>query len=178
MTSDPAIADPGRESPRPDGCWRVTTGHQDPDTVARLLRLLPTWFGMPASNEAYVQAARELPTYLAWPAASGGSEAAAGPVGALLARRHFPVAAEIHLMAVDPALHRQGVGRALVHALEADLTADGVELLQVKTLGASHPDAGYKLTRQFYAAMGFQPLEEMIGVWGPQNPCLIMVKRL
>lgn len=65
-----------------------------------------------------------------------------------------------------------------MHALEADLTADGVELLQVKTLGASHPDAGYKLTRQFYAAMGFQPLEEMIGVWGPQNPCLIMVKRL
>jgi ribosomal protein S18 acetylase RimI-like enzyme len=45
-------------------------------------------------------------------------------VGVLLARRHFPGAAEIHLMAVDPGWHRRGIGRALVAALEADLIAD------------------------------------------------------
>jgi ribosomal protein S18 acetylase RimI-like enzyme len=80
-------------------------------------------------------------------------------------------------MAVEPATHRRGVGRRLVEALEADLIADGVELLQVKTLGPSRPDAGYDRTRQFYAAMGFRPLEEIDGLW-PENPCLIMVKLL
>jgi GNAT superfamily N-acetyltransferase len=91
--------------------------------------------------------------------------------------RHFPGSAEIYLMAVESALHRQGIGRALVEALEADLLADGVELLQVKTLGPSLPDAGYEKTRRFYGRMGFRPLEEIPDLW-PGNPCLIMVKVL
>ncbi len=62
-------------------------------------------------------------------------------------------------------------------ALEDDLLADGVELLQVKVLGPSQPDASYEQTRQFYARMGFQPLEEIHDLW-PGNPCLIMVKIL
>ncbi len=159
--------------------WRVTAGEQDPRTVQRLLGLLPTWFGIPASNEAYVAAARELPTYLAWPDRPGEpGRAATQPAGVLLAQRHFPQAAEIHLMAVDPALHRRGAGRALVTALEAGLGADGVELLQVKTQGPSHPDPGYALTRQFYLSMGFRPLEETTQWWGAASPCLIMVKAL
>ncbi len=80
-------------------------------------------------------------------------------------------------MAVDPAEHRHGAGRALVTALERDLIADGVRLLQVKTLGPSRPDAGYARTRKFYQAMGFEPVEEITGLW-PENPCLIMVKPL
>lgn len=154
--------------------WLVTSGEQDPGTVARLLALLPTWFGIPASNEQYVRDASELPTYLARPA----NEPRAQPVGVLLAHRHFPEAAEIHLLAVRPDLHRHGVGRALVEALEADLVADGCAVLQVKTLGPSHPDPGYALTRLFYSAAGFRPLEERTDIWGPQDPCLIMVKAL
>lgn len=154
--------------------WTISSGEPDPGTVARLLALLPTWFGIPASNEQYVRDSRVLPTYLARPAASPS----ANPAGVLLARRHFTEAAEIHLLAVQPDLHRRGVGRALVQALEADLVADGCAVLQVKTLGPSHPDAGYALTRLFYAAVGFWPLEERNDVWGPQNPCLIMVKPL
>src|SRR5262249_54767667 len=86
-------------------------------------------------------------------------------------------AAEIYLMAVDRASHRCGVGRALVEALERDLRADGVRLLQVKTLGPTDPDVGYQGTRQFYTSLGFEPLEELVGLW-PGNPCLIMVKTL
>jgi GNAT superfamily N-acetyltransferase len=115
------------------------------------------------------------------PAGSGpvGAEppAGAGPAGVLLASRHFPRAAEIYLMAVDPAVHRRGAGRALVAALEADLIVDGVEFLQVKTLGPTYPDAGYERTRRFYTALGFQPLEEIPDLW-PGNPCLIMIKCL
>jgi GNAT superfamily N-acetyltransferase len=165
---------------RTDPPWLVTSGEQDPGTVGRLLGLLPDWFGIEAANAAYVESAGELPTYLARPVqgSEGQAATAAEPVGVLLARRHFPEAAEIHLMAVDPRLHRRGVGRALVTALEADLIADGCRLLQVKTLGPSHPDAGYALTRQFYAGLGFLPLEELADLWGPENPCLLMVKAL
>lgn len=61
---------------------------------------------------------------------------------------------------------------------QAALAADGVEYLQVKTLGPSNPDAGYAKTRQFYLGMGFVPLEELSQLWDPSQPCLIMIKAL
>lgn len=136
--------------------------------------MLPEWFGIESSITEYVEAARHLPTYLAWPS---NHPVARQPAGALLAARHFPCSAEIHLMAVDPAMHRCGAGRALIAALEIDLSAAGVQFLQVKTLGPSRQDAGYDQTRQFYASVGFQPLEEILDLW-PENPCLIMIKAL
>jgi ribosomal protein S18 acetylase RimI-like enzyme len=140
---------------------------------------VPEWFGIEESNRGYIESARHLPTYLARPRhpeelAPGASQE---PVGILLANRHFPGAAEIHFMVVARSAHRRGVGRALVTALERDLVADGVTLLQVKTSGPSFEDAGYAKTRLFYQAMGFEPLEELVDVW-PNNPCLIMVKVL
>jgi GNAT superfamily N-acetyltransferase len=156
--------------------WRITSGISDPESVDRLLRRLPSWFGIEASNKAYVESARTLPTYLARQDSRAGDSDL--PIGVLLARRHFPESAEIHLLAVAPELHRHGVGRALVEALGADLVADGCKLLQVKTLGPSHPDEGYKLTRQFYEALGFIPVEEIFDLWDAENPCLIMVKAL
>jgi GNAT superfamily N-acetyltransferase len=158
--------------------WRVTSGEPDPATVERLLRKLPAWFGIESSVLEYIESARRLPAYLAWPRGPASAGHPPGPAaGVLLAVRHFPRSAEIYLLAVDPAAHRQGAGRALVTALESDLSADGVEFLQVKTLGPSHPDPGYARTRQFYASVGFQPLEEITGLW-PGNPCLIMIKVL
>jgi ribosomal protein S18 acetylase RimI-like enzyme len=168
--------------------WLVTTGRQDPATVDRLLHLLPDWFGIEPANVAYVESAAHLPTYLAWPSTtstppttstphSPAPATVAEPVGVLLAARHFPTAAEIHLMAVDPAWQGRGVGRALVAALEADLITDGVTFLQVKTLGPTSPDEDYARTRHFYTSVGFQPLEELEDLW-PGSPCLIMIKSL
>jgi hypothetical protein len=51
-------------------------------------------------------------------------------------------------------------------------------LLTVKTLSPSHPDAGYALTRKFYEAVGFFPVEEFPTLWNPENPCLLMAKIL
>src|SRR5581483_8797772 len=115
----------------------------DPAAVERLLRALPEWFGIESSVRDYVGDARRLPTILARPA--GGE-----PVGALLVRRHFAGSAEIHLMAVDRAWHRRGIGTRMVRAAEDMLRADGVQLLSVKTLGPSHPDPNYARTRAFY----------------------------
>ena len=60
-------------------------------------------------------------------------------LGALLVTRHWPESAEIHLLAVDPAHHRKGIGRP-PERFEADMRADGDRLLEVKTQGPSLPD--------------------------------------
>jgi GNAT superfamily N-acetyltransferase len=140
-----------------------------PELVERLLRDLPQWFGIESSIVDYVESARHLPTLVA---AADGAE-----VGVLLYEQHFPTTVEIHLMAVDPAYHRRGIGRALVEAAEQVARSAGAALLEVKTLGPSRPDANYDRTRAFYADCGFLPLEELLELW-PDNPCLIMVKPL
>lgn len=147
------------------------TGRQEPDAVERLLRSLPDWFGIEESLREYVEDARTKPTYLAVETRSGEV------VGALLVTMHNPESAEIHLLAVSPDHHRQGIGRVLVTAFETEMAAAGVRVLQVKTLGPSRPDAGYSKTLSFYVAMGYIPLEELQGIW-PENPCLILVKPL
>ena len=147
----------------------LVVGRQDPDAVAVLLRALPGWFGIDEANAAYVEAARTMPTVLAL----DGSDV----VGALLWHHHYPAAAEVHLMAVQPSRHRTGVGTALLARLEEELRAGGVRYLQVKTLGPSHPDEEYGRTRAFYEARGFVPLEEFIDFWDDE-PMLQMVKAL
>ncbi len=134
-----------------------------------LLSRLPGWFGIPESNREYVDAARRLPGWLA--SMDGRS------CGVLLLERRYDVAAEIHLIAVDPELHARGIGTRMLERAEAALRSEGRTLLQVKTLGPSRPHAGYVATRAFYLARGFEPLEEIVGLW-PGNPCLLMVKVL
>ena len=150
---------------------RIVSTGPDPAAVERLVRDLPDWFGIEESVAEYVADAARLPTYLAY--VDGEREA----VGALLLKRHFPHAAELHLLVVTRRLHRRGIGQALVAAAENDLRAEGSRFLQVKTQGPSRPDEGYAKTLAFYLALGFSPLEELQGLW-PENPCLILVKTL
>jgi ribosomal protein S18 acetylase RimI-like enzyme len=136
----------------------------------RLLAQLPSWFGIPEANAEYVQSARDLPGVVA--------RVDGEPVGVLLHRRHYPEAAEIHLLAVSPDWHRRGIGTAMVERLVSDLRRTECRLLQVKTLGPSRPHPGYAATREFYRAAGFLPLEETTELWGNNNPCLVMVRPL
>ncbi|MEV4074204.1 GNAT family N-acetyltransferase [Nonomuraea fuscirosea] len=139
------------------------------DVTAGVIGQLPSWFGIPQANAAYVESARHLPGLVA--------HCRTEPVGVLLYRRHFTEAAKIHLMAVAPSWHRRGVGRTLVDMLAANVAADGCHMLHVKTLGAAHPDRGYAHTRAFYHSVGFLPLEETGDLW-PGTPCLIMARWL
>jgi len=148
----------------------LVRGRQWPADVERLIGALPDWFGLPASNANYVAEAAHLPTV----AALGGDTV----VGVCLVRDHNPESAEIELLAVAPDRHRSGIGRALVDAVEAGLRARGVRLLEVKTFGPSGASEPYERTRAFYLALGFVPLEERTDIWGPENPCLILVKPL
>jgi GNAT superfamily N-acetyltransferase len=131
---------------------------------------VPEWFGLPEANAEYIEAAAVKETWTV-------RDDAGQVIGITLLDRHFPAVAELYLTVVDRRYHGRGVGTAMVAAIEADARRSGVRLLEVKTLGPSHPDLGYARTRHFYETIGFLPLEET-DLWGEQNPCLIMVKPL
>ncbi len=144
-------------SPGVDPSVSVTFEPANPPIVESLLRSLPAWFGIEDAIVEYVAAAARLVTYVA-------RDAHHTPVGVLLVQRHFrPRPRSTSWLSILPA-NRGGVGRALVRAAEGDLAADGVYLLQVKTLGPSRPDPNYARTRLFDEACGFQPLEELHGL--------------
>jgi len=136
----------------------------------RILRALPDWFGIESALIDYARAADELPTFVA----DRGEQTA----GFLTLKPTSTHAVEVHVMAVLPGQHRRGVGRALVERAADYARAEGRTLLHVKTLAPSDPDPSYAATRAFYAAVGFLPLEELPEVWGPDDPCLLMVKVL
>jgi GNAT superfamily N-acetyltransferase len=144
----------------------VGAGRERSRLCESILRELPEWFGIASTVTEYVNSVAELPTF------------AVGADAFLSLKQHSPYAAEIYVMGVRPERHRQGLGRALVAAAEQHLRELGVEYLQVKTLGPSHPSRGYAATRRFYEALGFRPLEEIHGLWAEGNPCLVLVKRL
>jgi len=132
-----------------------------------ILRALPDWFGIESALIDYARAADELPTFVA----DRGEQTA----GFLTLKPTSTHAVEVHVMAVLPGEHRRGVGRALVERAADYACAEGFSLLHVKTLAPSDPDPNYAASRAFYAAVGFLPLEELPQVWGPENPCLLMV---
>lgn len=136
----------------------------------RILRSLPDWFGIESSLVQYVNDVEKMPTFVC----RRGEDV----VGFLSIRKHNPFSAEIHVVGVLPNHHRQGIGKALLVCTEEWLQSDGVEFLQVKTVGPSRPDEDYDKTRQFYEAVGFRPLEEFPTLWGETLPCLLMVKKL
>ncbi len=146
-----------------------------PTTASRacesVLRSVPEWFGIEDSTLAYIAAAGQLPT---WVAFREGSPDAAGFV---TIKKHFPAAADVYCMAVHRDHHGKGIGTAMLHHVENALRSKGVQYLQVKTMGPSKPGAEYARTLRFYLRVGFTPLEEVQGLW-PGLPCLILVKRL
>lgn len=134
-----------------------------------ILRSLPRWFGIEEAIVDYVRAVAAMETYVA--------ERSGSIQGFLTLNSRSAASSEIHVMAVREELHGKGIGWALVEYAEKVLQGRGTQFLQVKTLGPSRPNAEYERTRAFYSALGFHPLEEN-NLWGPVNPCLILVKHL
>jgi ribosomal protein S18 acetylase RimI-like enzyme len=64
-------------------------------------------------------------------------------------------------LGVDPALHRQGIGKALVAAAECDAQGAGADVLQVMAMGWTRPFCRhYADTRAFYKALGFKVVKK------------------
>ncbi len=139
-------------------------------TCAELLATVPHWFGIAEANEEYRRVADRCPTVVAMDDGRA--------VGFLTVVRHSRHAAELHVMAVRPEQHRNGIGRMLVAAAQDRLRSEGVEYLQVKTLSASADDKLYLGTLAFYTGLDFRVLEEMPSLWDADNPAVLLIKRL
>jgi len=135
---------------------------------ALILDELPGWFGIPEANADYATAAENHPTVVA--------TIAGVPAGVLTTIQHTRSAAEVYVMAVRPAHHREGIGAAMLGFAEQHLSIEGVRFLQVKTLADTHPDSGYAKTRSFYSACGFEPLEVFPTLWDVESTALQMIK--
>lgn len=142
----------------------------DIDRCREILYALPDWFGIAASNQAYIESLSKL----------HGAVASVDDriVGFIALAEHAPKSFEIHVLAVDPKLHRHGAGRALIDWAEAHCNARDAGWLHVKTRGPLTPDPQYEKTRRFYLGCGFETLFETLELWGPENSALIMVKKL
>jgi N-acetylglutamate synthase-like GNAT family acetyltransferase len=135
-----------------------------------ILAELPEWFGIPESNAGYAAHAEREQAWVA--------EEAGDALGLMTLVDHGFSAIEIHLLAVRPHAHRRGVGLALVRQACSIARQLGKPYVTVKTQGPSAAYEPYERTRAFYRAVGFEPLEELTSIWGPENPCLIMIMRV
>jgi GNAT superfamily N-acetyltransferase len=127
---------------------------EDPAASRRLLETLtarlPEWFAQPESNRHYAEQAEILE---AWVARLDGSAR-----GLLLLKRHSAVSAEVYWLGVDPDHHREGIGKALIGAIENRLKQERVKYLVVATLHPDDPYEPYRRTRAFYGRLGFELL--------------------
>jgi GNAT superfamily N-acetyltransferase len=102
------------------------------------------------------------------------------PGGFVIVERRDVRAAEILWAAVDADRRRRGLGTRLVdHALD-ELGADGVQIVEVKTLDPSAGYAPYDATRAFWLARGFIQLDTIdpLPGWPPGNPAAILAVAL
>ena len=142
----------------------------DADRCEAIIRGLPDWFGL---EEGIAEARGYLENQDGFIAEEGGAV-----IGFLTYASELPESVEITWMAVAAGAHRRGIGRALTEALVAKARMDGRRMLLVKTLADTHPSPKYAATRAFYRSMRFLPLVVIPDLWGPANPCLLMVRPL
>lgn len=138
------------------------------DQVDGIARSLPAWFGIEEGLQDLRHCAERN---------SGFVALQDGDVtGFVTLARPFPETWEITWMAVAPDRHRQGISRALIDAVMREARQSGARLLHVKTLADTHPSPEYAQTRAFYRSLGFDRLIVLPDLWGPENPCLLMVR--
>lgn len=135
-----------------------------------ILRQLPEWFGIEKAIVEYTYGSKNTAFYAAYE----GDKV----IGFTSIKIHNKFTAEIYIIGNIKEFQGRGIGRKMLKTVEEILIEKGYRFLTVKTLGESHPDEHYKMTREFYKKAGFLPLEESNEIWGPENPCLLMLKVL
>ena len=136
--------------------------------VAEVLHDLPEWFGIPESTQAYIEGSKDLQVWAAY------------QEGDLLRFVSLSYSsedcAEIDCLGVKKAYQGRGIGSQLLAAFESEARKN-VDYLQVKTV-AEGSNKDYDRTNVFYRSLGFKKLEIFPQLWGPQNPCQILIKKM
>jgi ribosomal protein S18 acetylase RimI-like enzyme len=81
---------------------------------------------------------------------------------------------DLYWIATDPGRRRQGVGAALVAAMEADLRRRGARLVRVETSGT----AAYQATRVFYERFRYRETARIPDFYRPGDDLVVFTKRL
>lgn len=134
-----------------------------------VLRDLPKWFGIEESTQEYIEDVKTLDFY---------SVCNAELIGFMAIKEVYSEVANLHVLGIKKAYHKQGVGTMLYEYVEKNLINQGYKYVSVYTLSEKHSDLGYKKTRHFYEKVGFSPVFESATEWGEKNPFLLMIKKI
>ena len=146
----------------------VKDANQKMAVVAEVLKYLPEWFGIPESTQAYIEGAKDLQVWAAYQ-----ERDLAGFVSLSYSSEDC---AEIDCLGVKKAYQGRGIGSQLLATLESEASKN-VDFLQAKTV-AEGSNKDYDRTNVFYRSLGFKKLEIFPQLWGPQNPCQILIKKM
>ena len=136
--------------------------------VAEILKDLPEWFGIPESSQSYIEGAMTLQVWTVYQDSD--------LTGFVSLSYSSEDCAEIDCLGVKKAHQGRGIGSQLLATLESE-ACKKVDYLQVKTV-AEGSNKDYDQTNVFYRSLGFKKLEIFPQLWGPQNPCQILIKKL
>jgi GNAT superfamily N-acetyltransferase len=146
----------------------LTSPEAASQACARLISLLPDWFGLPEYNAAYVAGVAECICY-------GAFDELGTCVGLVALRPHFGTTLEVWWMGVAPDQHRKGIGKKLMATAHGEALRLGCSDMVLMTLGEESDDPGYAATRRFYVAQGFRPLvHDHMG--DPEAPLIWMIR--
>lgn len=148
---------------------RFTAG--DAPAVIAIIRGLPDYF----TDDVPAKAARDAARHEAWVLTDDETV-----VGIAVAARKSPGGAEVLWLAVAAARRGRGHGtRLLGHVLD-HLAADGISVVEAKTLDRSSGYRPYEATRAFWERNGFVHVDTIdpLPDWAPGNPAAIYVAAL
>lgn len=146
----------------------VKNENQKKAVVAEVLKDLPEWFGIPESTQVYIEGATTLQVWAAYQESD-----LTGFVSLFYSSEDC---AEIDCLGVKKGHQGRGIGSQLLANLESE-AGKQVDYLQVKTV-AEGSNKDYDRTNVFYRSLGFKKLEIFPQLWGPQNPCQILIKKM
>ena len=146
----------------------VKDENQKMAVVAEVLNDLPEWFGIPESTQAYIEGAKDLQVWAAYQESD--------LLGFVSLSYSSEDCAEIDCLGVKKGHRGRGIGSQLLANLESE-AGKQVDYLQVKTV-AEGSNKDYNRTNVFYRSLGFKKLEIFPQLWGPQNPCQILIKKM
>ena len=140
----------------------------DVDTCLDIVRGLPDHFTPDVPDTVRL----DLSRHDSWVVASGTDV-----VGFAVVDRRSAAAAEILWAAVAADRRGHGVGTVLIEAVLDGLTAEGVRVVEVKTLDRSAEYEPYVATLAFWEGRGFIQIDTIdpLPGWQPGNPIAIYV---
>ena len=144
---------------------------QDAGTCAAIVADLPDFF----TDDVPDKVRRDLRDHGGWVIDDAGDV-----IGFSIVQRRGTRAAEILWAAVAADRRGAGLGTRLVNHVLDELSADGVQIVEVKTLDPSAGYAPYDATRAFWLARGFIQLDTIdpFPDWPPGNPAAILAVAL